>query len=67
MTKIKLRLDRGNHTARILWDDNWEEYIVVFYHLGKRLPESTTYHTDNFDDARETAKAELERMEGKND
>lgn len=52
----------GPHTAKVYKDTDWNEYRTRFYKDGKHLGNDSDYHTDDLHDAKNTAKAELERM-----
>lgn len=56
---------RGQHTALIYDLNSADEYRVVFYENGVRLPKAD-YFTPDEDDARGTAEAELLRIEERN-
>jgi hypothetical protein len=55
------KIEHGPHHATIYRDHEWEEYRVKFHKDGKHLP-NADYHTDDKEDAHDTAKAELKRM-----
>lgn len=46
--------------ARVYRDSEWNEYRTVFYRAGAQVG---TAHTDDKQDAMDTAVAELDRME----
>lgn len=48
----------GHYQAKIYRDAEWDEYVVVFFRDGKRLPDAD-YHTGDWDDADATAQAVL--------
>lgn len=48
-------------TAKVYKDTDWGEYRVQFYRAGQHLIDAD-YHTDDKEDAHDTARAELERM-----
>ncbi|CAB4133069.1 hypothetical protein UFOVP257_42 [uncultured Caudovirales phage] len=45
--------------AKIYKDMDWNEYIVKFYKNGRALPEEAWYHTNDIQDAIDTAESEL--------
>ena len=45
----------GNKKAIIKWSDEWEEYQVWFY-IENKFQKEATYHTDDLEDASNTAK-----------
>ena len=47
----------GAKTAKVYKDHKWGEYRVKFYTDGKHEGESADYHTDDRDDAHDTAKS----------
>lgn len=51
----------GEHSAKVYKDPEWGEHRVKFYHQGKHLGENADYHTDDAEDAHDTAKAQLNR------
>ena len=48
-------------TAKIYRDTDWNEYRVKFYRAGQHLS-AADYHTDDNEDAHDTARGQLERM-----
>lgn len=56
--RLKTKLEFKGHVIKILWDSDWEEYIVRFYKDGVYMAESD-YYTDDKEDALDTAKATL--------
>jgi hypothetical protein len=51
----------GAHTAKVYKDNEWGEHRVKFYKNGKHLGEGPEYHTDDVQDAHDTAKAALKK------
>jgi hypothetical protein len=51
----------GRCFVRVYKDSEWQEYIVRF--MPKSASDDGTYHTDAQDDAINTAKATLQRMQ----
>ena len=59
LKKLKLfKSESGDDTAIVYSDREWEEYRVKFYHLGKHRA-GCDYHTDDIDDAMDTAEVSL--------
>lgn len=56
-----LKVSTGQ-VAKIFLDVEYSEYRVKFYDDEGQYLVHSDYHTDNEDDARGTARAELERM-----
>lgn len=50
----------GPHTAKVYRDKEWNEHRVKFYHNGE-YQKNADYHTDDKQDAHDTAKAQLKR------
>ena len=48
-------------TAKVYRDSEWGEYRVRFYRAGQHL-QNADYHTDDKEDAHDTARGQLERM-----
>lgn len=48
----------GKHTAKVYKDSDWGEHRVKFYVDGKHQPDED-YHTDDVEDAKDTAEAGL--------
>lgn len=48
-------------TAKIYRDTEWQEYRVKFYREGQHL-QNADYHTDDKQDAIDTAHGQLQRM-----
>jgi hypothetical protein len=48
--------------AKIYKDMEWNEFIVKFFKDGRMLPEETWHHTDDLQDAVDTATSEVNRM-----
>lgn len=53
-------------SAKVYFDNEWNEYIVKYYDGKIQMPEGTFYHTDDKEDAINTAYAELEYMQNNN-
>lgn len=49
------------HTAKVYKDTDWGEYRVKFFKDGKHVGEDADYHTDDLDDAKDTAESQLTR------
>ena len=68
MDKPKLRLVKTHtgekgHTAKVYKDSDWDEHRVKFYNPdGSSHGKDSDYHTDDLDDAHDTAKDFLKRM-----
>lgn len=45
----------GSKVAKVVWDDEWEEFQVSITITGK-FQKDATYHTDDLEDAIGTAK-----------
>jgi len=52
--------------AKVYFDNEWNEYIVKYYDGKLELPEGTFYHTDDKEDAINTAKHEIKFMADNN-
>lgn len=52
---------QGEYSAKVYKDNEWNEHRVKFYKNGKHLGEGPEYHTDDAEDAHNTAKAQLNR------
>lgn len=52
----------GRHTAKVYKDSDWGEYRVKFYTDNKHVGEDADYHTDDMEDANDTAKSALNKM-----
>jgi hypothetical protein len=48
-------------TAKVYRDTDWQEYRVKFYARGQHL-QNADYHTDDKQDAIDTAHGQLQRM-----
>lgn len=48
----------GNKKAIIKWSDEWEE-CQVWYYIGDEFQKEATYHTDDLEDASNTAKVRV--------
>lgn len=51
----KQRTERARRSAHIRFDEDWDEWVVMFY-LDGRHQTRADYHTDDEDDALGTAK-----------
>lgn len=51
----------GQHTAKVYKDNEWEEYRVKYFKDGKHVGEKADYHTDDLDDAKNTADGQIKR------
>ena len=51
----------GEHTAKVYKDTDWDEHRVKFF-SGDTHHKDADYHTDDVDDAHETAKTQLKGM-----
>lgn len=49
----------GNRTAKVYRDSEWQEYRVKFYVAGTHM-DAADYHTDDREDAMDTAKVAIE-------
>lgn len=47
------------HTAKVYHDTEWQEYRVKFYGTNGEYFSHADYHTDNKEDALETARVQL--------
>ena len=52
----------SGYTAKIFKDPEWNEYVVKYYKDGQVLPSDTWTHTDDIEDAHNTAMAEIKFM-----
>lgn len=50
------------HAAKVYRDTEWNEYRVKFYDTEGQHHVHADYHTDEIDDALETARIQLQRM-----
>lgn len=48
----------ANTTAKIYYDSDWQEYRVKFYDTNNQHLDASDYHTDDEDDAHNTAGCE---------
>lgn len=60
--KLIKTLTNGKYTAKVYYDPEWEEYQTKFFEDGKDLGEDVMHHTDDKNDAINTAEAELKFM-----
>lgn len=60
--KLIKTLTNGKYTAKVYYDQEWEEYQTKFFEDGKDLGEDVMHHTDDKNDAINTAEAELKFM-----
>lgn len=60
--KLIQELTVEQYRARIYRDAEWNEYRVRFYLQSHYFGESCDYHTDDRQDAKDTAAAELRYM-----
>ena len=61
LTVIQVR-EKGGRRVVVQRDSEWEEFRVVFYENGQHL-EDADYHTDDMDDALDTARAWVRAVE----
>ena len=59
----KLHSDDGTIMAKVYKDPEWNEYVVKYTKMGQLLPPDTWYHTDDMEDAVNTAHKEIEFMQ----
>lgn len=58
-TELKQRFDRGDKTAKVFYDTEFDEYVVKFYAGGFHM-DASDYLTDDEDDAVRTAREAVE-------
>lgn len=63
MPRLRLKLTYGPHTIRVLYDSDWQEFVVRFYRDGIYNP-GANYFTPDKEDAEGTAKAVLKQWVG---
>lgn len=59
--KATVNSDCGKHCAKIYKDHEWNEHTVKF-HINGKHHEPADYHTSDYQDAHDTAHAELKRI-----
>lgn len=59
--KLQATFERGNHVAKVYRDTEWNEWRVRFWYCKVYLNEAD-YHTDDREDAMDTAMLILERQ-----
>lgn len=61
MRLVKTHVGQNGYSAKVYKDSDWGEFRVKYFKDGKHLGEKADYHTDDKDDAHDTAQSQLER------
>lgn len=55
---------KGKWLVRVYWDNDWDEYRVLYADAPPKRQDATSYHTGSREDAIDTGQCMADREEG---